>query len=289
MRLGVVMAGAGVYSAACVGVMQELSRREIEPYAVCGVLGGAWPAALYAAGWNVCTMEGAVNQAGHFGRRLLLPAPSVRRILTGRAVGITTGRRIDRLLEAQAGQRLLSLCPRPAAFLCRTARIGHRVIFSTRAFRQEDGTMLSMQATLSFAARAAMGLPPILPAMDWMGSTLLPETDLSFAVRQAKALGAQRVLVIVPKASPRTEMDALDLAALNCSAWQRDTSEEGSAVLRIQMPEGVHALDASKAPACMDAGRRAAEEELDRIFERMGMAFCRVLPFRTQLGAIRQP
>ena len=289
MRLGVVMTGAGAHAAACVGVLQELSRREIEPYAVCGVLGGAWPAALYAAGWEACAMEGAVGQAGRFGGRMLLPGLSCRKFLQGRTPAVSTGRRLDRLLDAQAGQRLLSLCPRPAAFLCRTARIGHRVIFSTRAYHQEDGAMLSMQATLGFSARAAMGLPPFLPPMEWMGSTLLPETDLCFAVRQVRALGAQRALVIIPQIAPRSRMDALDLAAMSCCSWHKDAVGEGAVVLRVPMPEGVQALDAAKAPACMEAGRRAAEAELDRIFERMGMAFCRVLPFRMQLGATRRP
>lgn len=276
MRLGVVMMGAGAHAAAAVGVIQELSRRQIEPCAVCGVLAGAWPAALYAAGQDDAAMQTALAQTAAMGKRLLRPV-SVRRVLHGESAACD-GARLERLLVAQAGQRILSLCPRPAVFLCRTARIGHPVVFSTRPWMPEGGAMLTMQASVSFAARAAMALPPLLAPVNWMGAALLPAADAALACCQLFALGAHRVLVIAPQPSPRTELDALDLAAMTMSGALPEGEHIG--VLRVQSPDGVGALSFDQLPACAQAGRRAAERELDGIFERLGMAYCRVLPFR---------
>ena len=58
--------------------------------------------------------------------------------------------------------------------------------------------------------------------------------------------------------------------------------EEEIGVLRIDMPESAGALSFEQLDACSEAGRRAAERELDGVFDRMGLAFCRVLPFRGQ-------
>lgn len=278
MRLGVVMMGAGAYAAASIGVLSELSRRQIEPCAVCGMLGGAWPAALYAAGRDEDAMYAAMQQTAAMGRRLLTPAQSGRALLKKGRPAIADGARLERLLVAQAGQKILSLCPRPAVFLCRTARVGHPVIFSTRPYAQESGAMLTMQASVSFAARAAMTLPPVLAPVSWMGSTLLPHADAAMACRQLFALGAHRVLVIAPQPSPRGALDALDLAAMTAGFAPPEGEHIG--VLRVQMPDGISALAFDQLEACHQAGALAAQRELDAVFERLGMAFCHVLPFR---------
>jgi len=52
MRLGVVLTGTGAHAAACAGLLRALEERGIEPYCVCGMGGGAWPAALWALRWS---------------------------------------------------------------------------------------------------------------------------------------------------------------------------------------------------------------------------------------------
>ena len=278
MRLGVVMAGTGAHAAACVGVMKELSRRGITPYAVCGMDMGAWPAALFAAGLDVRDMERALHQASGMGRRMAART-ACERLLGQR---MPSGVRLNRLLGAQTGERVLSLCPGAALFPCRMTRNGQRVLFSTRAFLQEPGSMLVMQASVAFAARACLAAPPFLSPLQFMGSPLLGEADVAFCVRQLQRLGAHRVLVIAPLLSPRSAPDALDLtaAALRLAAERPMDEEVGT--LRIQMPERISAMALDQLEACSEAGRRTAELELDGVFERMGMAFCRVLPFRGQ-------
>ena len=59
------------------------------------------------------------------------------------------------LLAAQASERSMGLCPRQGLFICRCAPSGRRVIFATQAYDQEPGAVLNMQASVSFAARAA--------------------------------------------------------------------------------------------------------------------------------------
>ena len=278
LRLGVVMTGVGAHAAAAAGVLTELERRGVAPYAVCGMQGGAWPAALAAAGWPARDVNRAFEQAAGMGGRLL--APSVWERLRTAGHGMASGTRINRLLNAQTGQRALSFSPCAALFPCRLARNGQRVVFSSRAFMQDSDALLAMQATVSFAARACMALPPFLAPVSYMGSALLAETDVGFAVRQLLALGAQRVLVIAPVPSPQHAPDALDLAGTALRLAGEQPLGEAACVLRMTMPATAGALSFEQMPACCEAGRRAAERELDGVFERMGMAFCRVLPFR---------
>ncbi len=276
MRLGVVMTGMGAHAAANTGVLRALSRRGMEPFAVCGMLGGAWPAALFASGrTGGADMEKAIRQTAACGRRLIASSVWARR---GGAYPMASGARLNHLLNAQTGQRLLSLCPGAALFPCRLARSGQRVLFSTRAFVPEAGALLHTQASAAFAARAAMALPPFLAPMGFMGSPLLPETDVAFAVRQLQLMGAQRVLVVLPCLSPRHAADALDLAGAALGMAPPLSAHAG--VLRIEMPDEVGALSLEKLALCCEAGERTACAELDQTLERMGLPLCRVLPFR---------
>lgn len=276
MRLGVVMTGVGAHAGACVGVLRELERRGITPYAVCGLQAGAWPAALIAVGAAQDTIEKALHQAARAGRRMIAPVWYERL----NASCMPSGMKLNHLLGAQTGQRMLSLCPCAALFPCRMMRTGQRVVFSTRAYMQDPDVMLIMQASAAFAARAVMGLAPFLSPMQYMGSALLGETDAGFACRQLMLLGAHRVLLIAPYPSPRRTPDALDLAGglFTCSLQQPYSEEIG--VLRVVMPESAGALSLNRLEECANAGENAAIRELDAVFERMGMARCRVLAFR---------
>ena len=175
------------------------------------------------------------------------------------------------------------MCHGQAVFPCRMMRTGQRVVFSSRTYMPDNDAMLVMQASIGFAARAAMSLAPFLSPMQYMGSALLGETDVMFACRQLMLMGADRVLLIAPCPSPRRAPDALDLAcaAFSLAAQQPFESELG--VLRITMPESVGALSLGRLEECAAAGERAACEQLDPLFERMCMAQCRVLAFRRRL------
>ena len=276
MHLGVVMTGAGAHAAACVGVLRELERRGITPYAVCGMLSGAWPAALFAAGLSLESMEKALHQAARAGRRMLAPMWYER--LGGSRM--PSGARLNHLLGMQTGQRILSLCPGAALFPCRMTRTGQRVVFSSRAYMQDEGAMLAMQAGAGFAARAAMGLAPFLAPVEYMGSPLLGDTDTAFACRQLMLLGAHRVLLIEPTPSPRRMPDALDLAAGALRLAAARGLEPQTGVLRITMPDTIGALSLSGLEVCAKVGEIAAEKELDALLDHMGMARCRILAFR---------
>lgn len=280
LQLGVVMTGAGAHAAACVGALRELERRRITPHAVCGLLSGAWPAALFAAGMSLESMEKALHQAAKAGGRMIAPMWYERIVGSGMPCGV----RLNHMLSAQTGQRVLSLCPGAAVFPCRMSRTGQRVVFSTRAYMQDEGAMLAMQASVGFAARAAMGFAPYLSPVTYMGSPVYGDVDLAFAARQLMLLGAHRVLVIDPVPSPRRIPDGLDLSAgmLRLAAGQKPEPETG--VLRIPMPDSAGALSLSRLEECARAGEAAAAKELDDLFDRMGMARCRVLAFRKRLS-----
>lgn len=278
MHLGVVMMGAGAHAAASVGVMRELERRGIAPYAVCGVHSGAWPAALYAAGLSLMSMEKALHQAAKAGSRMIAPMWYER--FSGNSM--PCGVRLNHLLSAQTGQRILSLCPGTALFPCRMNRTGQRVIFSTRVYMQDAEAMLATQASVSFAARAAMGFAPFLAPVEYMGSPLMSDMDLGFACRQLMLLGAHRVLLIQPSPSPRRIMDALDLASGALGLAAQSTYEQETGVLHVPMPDTAGALSLAALEDCARAGETAAAQSLDAVLDRLGMARCRILAFRSK-------
>lgn len=282
MHLGVVMTGNGAHAAAAAGVMQELEARGIEPCAVCGMQGGAAVAVMHLSGLGAREMLEAAGAASALGGKVMPAWPMAARRLAKPGSALLRSGRIERLLLEYGGRRLMPLCPRTGVILCRHLRTGHHVVFSSRSYEQERDTMLCMQVTAGFAARAAMAMPPFFSPLSWLGSCLLPESDVAFACRQMFLMGAQRVLVIAPELSARSEPDVLDLAG--GMLLHTMTPDARIAVLHVPMPDAVGALSIHKMPACAEAGRAAAERELDRLFSGMGMAFCRVLPFNRKNG-----
>lgn len=274
-----VLSGAGVHGAAGAGVLMELWNRRMEPYAVCGLHAGAWPAALFASGADEAQFLQALSQAQGLGARLMkkraIPAPFCgrnRAALSGNAA-------LQRLLTAQTGGRILALCGRRAMMPVRCARTGQRLVFSSCGFVPEAGVVVTMQASSAFAARAAMGLPPFLEPASFMGSLLLPVGDTAFAARLLLDAGAQRVLVVECAPAPSAKPDVLDLAALCCEGSKAPLPKE-AALLRVTLPDGIGAMAFHQAQRCAQIGQKTAERELDRLFEQLGMAFCRVLPFQ---------
>ena len=279
MRLGIVMTGAGALGWAGAGVMTELERRGIEPFAVCGMGGGAWPAAMVMAGRSAEEMRAALGQAACMGRRMLKSAGGCGALLAGRRAALIDAGRLEHLLSVQASARMLCLCPRPGILPCRAVQSGRKVIFSTREFDKDSGSLLSMQPSVSFAARAAMTAAPFLRPVEWMGSPVMAEYDAGYACRQLLLMGAQRVLVVQPVLSPRRRPDALDLTAAACGAFDRQPLPAQAALLRIDMPPEAGALSADRLALIAGAAQWAARSALDSLMDGMGMAYCRVLPF----------
>lgn len=283
MRLGVVLTGTGALAAAGAGALRALEERGIEPHCVCGVGGGAWPAALWALGKDAKEIREIICQTEAAGGRLLKPTAGVRKLFSGKAQALCDGRRIEKFLIMQAGHHVLSLAGRPAVFPCRLARGGRRIVFSTRPAEPDDA-LLVMQATVSFAARAAMTTPPWLSPLPYMGSFLLGENDPAFACRLLMQLGAQRVLLAMPNVSPKRKPDALDLVHIARQSRAEQAEREAHAgLLYMTMPETVGAADFQRASACELTGYFRAREQLDLLLEEMGMAGCRVLPFEKKL------
>ena len=243
----------------------------------------AWPAALYLAGYDAGRLRGAAAQAARMGRRLLRADASASAVLGMKKSALCCGRRLEKLLAAQTGERALGLCERQGVFLCRTARSGHVVAFCTQSVSQE-GTIVTLQASAGFAARAALARPPFVSALEWMGSPLLPLDDLPLACRLLTALGAQRVLVVAPQSALRHQPDALEQASGFFVPCARELGENVG-VFRIPLPETLGALSLDRILPAMDVGREAAEHGMEAALERIGMPLCRVLPFRRRLIA----
>lgn len=283
MRLGVVLTGIGACAAASAGALTWLLDAGVAPYAVCGMQAAAWPAALYLVGYDADRLRGAAVQAARTGRRLLTADASARDMLSMKKSAICRGRRLEKLLAAQTGERALGLCERQGVFLCRAARSGHVIAFCTQSVTQ-DGAIVTLQASTAFAARAALSRPPFVSPMEWMGSPLLPMDDVPLACRLLQTMGAQRVLVVAPQTALRHQPDALEQASGFFVPCAREMGENVG-VFRIPLPEKFGALSLSDLLLGADAGREAAAQGMEAALMRLGMPLCRVLPFRRKLTA----
>ena len=283
MRLGVVLTGIGACAAARAGALTWLLDAGVAPYAVCGMQAAAWPAALYLVGYDADRLRGAAVQAARAGRRLLTADASARDMLGMKKSAICRGRRLEKLLAAQTGERALGLCERQGVFLCRAARSGHVVAFCTQSVTQ-DGAIVTLQASTAFAARAALSRPPFVSPMEWMGSPLLPMDDVPLACRLLQTMGAQRVLVVAPQTALRHQPDALEQASGFFMPCAREMGGNVG-VFRIPLPEKFGALSLSDLLLGADAGREAAAQGMEAALMRLGMPLCRVLPFRRKLTA----
>lgn len=283
MRLGVVLTGIGACAAASAGALTWLLDAGVAPYAVCGMQAAAWPAALYLVGYDADRLRGATVQAARAGRRLLTADASARDVLGMKKSAICRGRRLEKLLAAQTGERALGLCERQGVFLCRAVRSGHVVAFCTQSVTQ-DGAIVTLQASTAFAARAALSRPPFVSPMEWMGSPLLPMDDVPLACRLLQTMGAQRVLVVAPQTALRHQPDALEQASGFFMPCAREMGENVG-VFRIPLPEKFGALSLSDLLLGADAGREAAAQGMEAALMRLGMPLCRVLPFRRKLTA----
>lgn len=283
MRLGVVLTGIGACAAASAGALTWLLDAGVAPYAVCGMQAAAWPAALYLVGYDADRLRVAAVQAARAGRRLLTADASARDVLGMKKSAICRGRRLEKLLAAQTGERALGLCERQGVFLCRAARSGHVVAFCTQSVTQ-DGAIVTLQASTAFAARAALSRPPFVSPMEWMGSPLLPMDDVPLACRLLQTMGAQRVLVVAPQTALRHQPDALEQASGFFMPCAREMGGNAG-VFRIPLPEKFGALSLSDLLLGADAGREAAAQGMEAALMRLGMPLCRVLPFRRKLTA----
>ena len=283
MRLGVVLTGIGACAAASAGALTWLLDAGVAPYAVCGMQAAAWPAALYLVGYDADRLRGAAVRAARAGRRLLTADASARDVLSMKKSAICRGRRLEKLLAAQTGERALGLCERQGVFLCRAARSGHVVAFCTQSVTQ-DGAIVTLQASTAFAARAALSRPPFVSPMEWMGSPLLPMDDVPLACRLLQTMGAQRVLVVAPQTALRHQPDALEQASGFFMPCAREIGGNVG-VFRIPLPEKFGALSLSDLLLGADAGREAAAQGMEAALMRLGMPLCRVLPFRRKLTA----
>ena len=283
MRLGVVLTGIGACAAASAGALTWLLDAGVAPYAVCGMQAAGWPAALYLVGYDADRLRGAAVQAARAGRRLLTADASARDVLGMKKSAICRGRRLEKLLAAQTGERALGLCERQGVFLCRAARSGHVVAFCTQSVTQ-DGAIVTLQASTAFAARAALSRPPFVSPMEWMGSPLLPMDDVPLACRLLQTMGAQRVLVVAPQTALRHQPDALEQASGFFMPCAREMGGNVG-VFRIPLPEKFGALSLSDLLLGADVGREAAAQGMEAALMRLGMPLCRVLPFRRKLTA----
>lgn len=282
MRLGVIMRGAGACAAANVGVLEAFFSRGLDVYAVCGVNGGSWFAAQYVSGMDMTSMKESLSFLKRINGGMLRAHCPARLLFQGRRAWLCEGNRINRLLKLQTGEKLLALCSRRGIFPLRVASTGRRIVFSTCAYAQGREAMLCQQATVSFAARAALARPPLLAPLPWGGSWLLADEDAVWAVQQLLQLGADRVLIIDPRPALSRNLDALELASAPGDFSLHEAESSVTGLLTIRMPPRIGALDFKETPEIARIGYEAAQAQLDAALEKLGMAQCRILPFKAR-------
>jgi len=282
MRLGLIMRGAGACAAVNVGVLEVLLSRGLDVYAVCGVNGGAWFAAQYISGMDMTSMKKSLSLLSRGAGTMLRGCYPAGWLFRGRKAWLCEGNRINHLLKLQTGEKLLALCSRRGIFPLRVASTGRRIIFSTCAYAQGREAMLSQQATVSFAARAAMARPPLIAPLPWGGSWLLADEDAVWSAQQLLQLGADRVLIVDPRPALSRELDALELASVTGGFSLEEAESCVTGLFTIRIPPYIGALDFKKMPEIAQIGYEAAQTQLDAALEKLGMTQCRILPFKAR-------
>ncbi|MFR8176176.1 MAG: hypothetical protein ACLVB5_03290 [Christensenellales bacterium] len=131
-------------------------------------------AALYLAGYDAGRLRRGARCAGRAdGAAAFCDADASASAVLGmkKERRQRRGRRLDALPQPRrrGARRWGWQSERQGVFLCRTARSGHVVAFCTQSVSQE-GTIVTLQASAGFAARAALAKPPFVSALEWMGS-----------------------------------------------------------------------------------------------------------------------
>lgn len=272
MRLGILMAGAGVGALAGIGALKTFERIGVNVHAVCGMDMGAYPAALWACAMRAQDMLACVEEARRRGERLI--DRDTAGLVRGHAGAVVKGKRLARLMAEQTQGMALQEIRRNAAFVCMAVPSRKTVVFSPQSAGEGDGVWTS-HAPVWFAARAALGAPPLLRAASFVGIPLCAHPDVREGVRALYALGATHVAAVYPlyaRDYPRNllEMDAWEKGAL------LDRTLCGVRQIRVEIPEYVRALSFDEIPACIRAGERTCLMHDWRAWEREAGT---VLPF----------
>lgn len=255
MRLGVLLAGEGVGAMGTIGVLRALAHKGIGVHAVCGMGSGAYPAALWACGYSAEAMEERARALAAKGKRLL--DWDGTGVLTGHGDALIQGRRVARLLLEHTQGLALRDCGQRVAFVCMAVPSRRTVVFSPNV-QPQDQAVWTDHAPIWFAARAALGAPPLLRAANFIGIPLCAHPDVREGVRALYRLGATHVAAVYPnyvRSVPKTPFDL--------SAWEASVALERALVhvnrIRVDLPEYIAPLGFAEIPDCIHAGERAGE------------------------------
>lgn len=273
VRLGVLMAGDGVGALGAVGVMRALAQKDIAVHAVCGMGAGAYPAALWACAMDAQQTDACLDVVCTRGARLL--DYDRLSLLRGCGVAATKGTRIARLLLEQTRGLSLSACERRVAFLCMAIPARRTVAFSPES---PPGTELiwTHHAPVWFAARAALGAPPLVRPASFVGVPVCAHPDAREGIHALYALGATHIAAVYPvyaRAAPRQLSDL--------TYWENalhiERALRGVRCIRIMLPEYIQPLTFAAIHDCVRAGKRASDAISLQAWEADGG---RIVPFR---------
>jgi hypothetical protein len=256
MRLGVLVAGEGVGALGAIGVLRALERKGVRAHAVCGVGAGAYMAALWACGMSAQEMAEKAGEAAALGARLADRDPLAG--LSRRAGALYRGKNAARLIFRQTQGRALQACTRPAAFLCMAIPARRTLVFSPVQGESADSVWTD-HAPVWFAARAALGGPPLLRPASFIGVPICAHPDLRECVRVLHALDASVIAAVYPvyaRGIPATPADV--------PAWEGTLCVRralyGIRQIPIELPDYVRPLGWEEIPACLRAGERAGAQ-----------------------------
>lgn len=146
-KIGLALGGGALRGTAHIGVLRALEAAGLAPDLVCGASMGAMVAGLYACGWSPSRLQKLALGLElpdlydtHFhprtllrmGAKVLFDALRIPSGLLGHPpTGLIGGQRIEALLQRWTGQKPLSACSPPAAFVATDLISGERVVFGT--------------------------------------------------------------------------------------------------------------------------------------------------------------
>lgn len=282
MEYGIALAGGGARGAAHVGVLMALEEAGLCPAAIAGASAGAIVAGLYASGVGPSVLKNLVLDLAIHGSRLIDPdyggiIKSVLQFIIRRPVsvqGLLKGKKLEQYLCSLTGGKGMRNTRIPVIIPAVDLYTGKTIAFTdcVRCVRPVRDVEWRTDVLLCEAMRASAAVPAVFrpKSIDDMRLVDGGLTD-NLPVDLLLAYGVHRVLAIdvseeyeAPEYNNIIETASHSLTILTTRL--RDHMVKGEKLLlKPALPREAGLLTFENMAACMEAGYRAASEQLDTI------------------------
>jgi NTE family protein len=245
MTTALVLGGGGSRGIAHIGVLKALEEKNITPDIIIGTSAGSMIGALYAYHPDVKTLEDIISNTQKkalFTKRLNV------------IQGVSDGDGISKFIDQHTKSATFKETKIPLLTVCLDLYSGEVVVID--------------EGPLAIAVQCSCALPPLFQPVNYKNRTLVDGGAVSPVAahiareRKFDTVIAVNVGIDLPMKSPKTALGIMARYNLMRNReLDRRTAAEADIIIRPQIP-GADILDDSDKPALIEAGYRAAMEQL---------------------------